>query len=685
MSRAQELDEKILVTESSANEKMEILVICRETQSLFTVEREKSMRVMSFGKVLVRDIEHSDFHRDHTEEFLSKCKENDFVCGEVKEAVQLLKADALEVRNKLTEVIKRVQERCEIKDMYDMDEVDKIAVVSRTREILHQGYKFGFEYHRDVVRLLETKMQSCKSEKCAFSLSLGIISFAKMWMTFVMERCERGRGLRPRWAAQGFEFLIIACDPTNSKHLTEIQFEEMKAMMDKCISHVIGLVCEPQRKRPSPRARKSSPANRPPAPTSPTTTKLSNSLSLSTKSLLQQNSLREDSLYSTPTNSQPASPDIIRKQTSCDNSDHGITINVPDLKNFTRPLRAIRVRDSINRLDMELENRLRDRNLIGQVKSLDSTDKHHIRARSVTFRWHRGMKIGQGRFGKVYTAVNNSTGELMAMKEITIQPGENRAIQKVAEELKIFEGITHKHLVKYYGVEIHREELLIFMELCSEGTLESLVELSGGLHEGMTRRFTVQLLSAVAELHKHGIVHRDIKAANIFLTNGANCLKLGDFGCAAKIQSNTTMAGELQGLVGTQAYMAPEVFTRTNTEGHGRAADIWSVGCVTIEMASGKVRMIDSCHAVLLILFIFSAPGISLTQMCRLCSKLEWDKDRKIRKHCPKRASTSWTSASSTTPKTDGQHRNCSFTTFAKYALIKHILFWYRFSFYDLH
>lgn len=103
-----------------------------------------------------------------------------------------------------------------------------------------------------------------------------------------------------------------------------------------------------------------------------------------------------------------------------------------------------------------------------------------------------------------------------------------------------------------------QEELLIFMELCPEGTLESLVELSGGLHEGLTRRFTAQLLMAVAELHKNGIVHRDIKPANIFLTDDRSCLKLGDFGSAVKIEAHTTMPGELKGYVGTQAYMAPE-------------------------------------------------------------------------------------------------------------------------------
>ena len=90
------------------------------------------------------------------------------------------------------------------------------------------------------------------------------------------------------------------------------------------------------------------------------------------------------------------------------------------------------------------------------------------------------------------------------------------------------------------------------MELCAEGTLEALVELSGGLPEGLTRHFTYQLLSGVAELHKHGIVHRDIKTANIFLVDGSNCLKLGDFGSAVKIQAHTTVPGELQSLVGTQ-------------------------------------------------------------------------------------------------------------------------------------
>lgn len=98
-----------------------------------------------------------------------------------------------------------------------------------------------------------------------------------------------------------------------------------------------------------------------------------------------------------------------------------------------------------------------------------------------------------------------------------------------------------------------QDKMLLFMEFCAEGTLENLINATeNGLPELLVRKYTCQLLCGVACLHEHGIVHRDIKPANIFLTQEGNCLKIGDFGCAAKIKSNSTMPGELQGFVGTQ-------------------------------------------------------------------------------------------------------------------------------------
>lgn len=426
VSRAEELDILTINLSDASGEsiKWELLKICRETQALFTVEREKSKKVMIFARALIRDIEHSDFHRDHTEEENGECKA-DHVCSAVKESIRSLKQDALMVRQKLTGIIERVQERCHIKHMSRMDDIDRAAVISRSKEILHQGYKFGFEYHKDLNRLLETKNESCKDSRCAFGLTVGVISFSKMWMTFVMERCERGRGLRPRWAAQGLEFLISACDPYNTKHLTDKQFDELKSMMDACISHVIGSIKEPERVRPSPRSRRSSPV---PNRTRTPTRSLSSQATAPTnqKSLFQQLSLKEESPVRTLLVTSP--PDTPCSQSSCEDISvsklENINLVIPEMSKNREGLKKNHIRDAVNRLDMELESNLRDKNLIGQVKDLKTSDTYHIRARKVTFRWHRGIKIGQGSFGKVYTAVNNSSGELMAMKEIAIQPGE---------------------------------------------------------------------------------------------------------------------------------------------------------------------------------------------------------------------------------------------------------------------
>lgn len=389
ISRSQELDHQIN-EKSDIDEdekKWQILTVCREIQSLFTLEREKTMRLMSFAKSLCRDIENEDFHRDHS-------GSDEIVCQVVKDAVLRLQKDVLSVRNKLTKIIERVQERCDIKYMVDMEEVDKMAILSRAREILHQGYKFGFEYHKDIVRLFEMKIVSCKDKSCEFNLSLGIINFAKMWMKFVTERCERGRGVRPRWATQGLEFLINACDPLHTRCLSESEFDDLKTKMDACISHVVGIGAEPEkiRKRASPRSRKISPGtNRPVTPTR----KLSPRVSVDHRTTyLSSISVKEE------TTSAPNTPEMVRKQKSCDHVDNCVTggtlLRVPRLNNFGPALRQIRVRDAVNSLDLELDKKLRHKNLIGQVKALSNFDKFHIRARSVNFSWHRGIKVSFG-------------------------------------------------------------------------------------------------------------------------------------------------------------------------------------------------------------------------------------------------------------------------------------------------
>lgn len=390
--RALELDQKIEKSPSYASyyeaDRWHVLTICRETQALFTIERENALKVLYFAKILCRDLENPDFHRDH------ECEgKTAIVCEAVKHAVTGIQESVLSVRHKLTKIIDLARARCEDVNP-DIDEADRLALLARTREVMHQGFKFGFDYHKEILRLFESKIATCKDKLCEYNLSLGIIHFAKMWMAFVTTKCERGRGVRPRWAAQGLEFLIAACDPSNTKHLTESEFDDLKSKMDACISHVVGIVSEPEKmkKRVSPRGRKVSPGTN--RALTPTRSGLSpRIIGDEQKSYIQQLSMKEEPVGAT---SAPNTPQMIRKQTSYDNDAHnssGSTLKVPKASTYSPALRQIRVRDSVNQLDLELERKLRDKNLIGQVKTLNTCDKIHIRARSVNFKWHRGIKV----------------------------------------------------------------------------------------------------------------------------------------------------------------------------------------------------------------------------------------------------------------------------------------------------
>ncbi|XP_053605518.1 mitogen-activated protein kinase kinase kinase 4 isoform X2 [Plodia interpunctella] len=420
------------------------------------------------------------------------------------------------------------------------------------------------------------------SAQWAGTVARAVIQFARRWMSFVVERCDTGRGLRPRWASQGLEFLMLACDPCNTKHLSEDEFKELEAQMDGCISHVVG-------SRRAPRLDRA-----PPSPRAPR------------KPKQQHCSLSGGTGVPAPP-TPPTEPDPLLSFQGVEFTSH-----------------SKRVMDAIERVERSREETLIERKAVGHVLSAP-VDSYEPKLRQLTFKWQRGLKIGAGTFGKVYTVVNTESGQLLAMKELSVGAGDRRALQRAANELRVLEGIVHPHLVRYYGCELHREEMLIFMELCVEGSLETLVATSGALPEPTVRRYTKQMLSAVTELHSRSIAHRDIKSGNIFLTNEGHCLKLGDFGCAVKIRANTTAPGELQGFVGTQAYMAPEVFMKSS--GHGRAADIWSLGCVVTEMASGKrpFSEYDSNYQIMFVVGMGGRPEIPTTlseegqHFCREC------------------------------------------------------------------
>nr|XP_023905736.1 LOW QUALITY PROTEIN: mitogen-activated protein kinase kinase kinase ANP1-like [Quercus suber] len=204
-------------------------------------------------------------------------------------------------------------------------------------------------------------------------------------------------------------------------------------------------------------------------------------------------------------------------------------------------------------------------------------------------RWRKGELIGCGAFGRVYMGMNLDSGELLAVKQVLI--AENSAskekaqahIRELEEEVKLLKNLSHPNIVRYLGTVREEETLNILLEFVPGGSISSLLGKFGSFPEAVIRTYTKQLLLGLEYLHRNGIMHRDIKGANILVDN-KGCIKLADFGASKQVVELATVSGA-KSMKGTPYWMAPEVILQT---GHSFSADIWSVGCTVIEMATGK-------------------------------------------------------------------------------------------------
>ncbi|KAI5802119.1 hypothetical protein FPQ18DRAFT_383141 [Pyronema domesticum] len=190
-----------------------------------------------------------------------------------------------------------------------------------------------------------------------------------------------------------------------------------------------------------------------------------------------------------------------------------------------------------------------------------------------------GDCLGKGAFGSVYRALNMGTGQTVAVKQVRLSDLPKSELRVIMLEIDLLKNLNHPNIVQYHGYSKTTDSLYIILEYCENGSLHSICKNFGKFPENLVGIYLTQILHGLLYLHDQGVIHRDIKGANI-LTTKDGLVKLADFGVATRTNGLSDSS-----VVGTPYWMAPEVI---ELAGASTSSDIWSVGCTVIELLEGK-------------------------------------------------------------------------------------------------
>ncbi|CAH8475631.1 unnamed protein product [Schistosoma rodhaini] len=197
--------------------------------------------------------------------------------------------------------------------------------------------------------------------------------------------------------------------------------------------------------------------------------------------------------------------------------------------------------------------------------------------------------IGSGTYGDVFKAVHRERRTLVAVKVMKIDLKDD--IRSICQEIHTLRECRHPNIVQFYGSYLRNNKLWICMEYCGGQSMQDIyLYTRRPLEEDCIAFVSRETLQGLNFMHNRGRIHRDIKGANILLTDDGH-VKVADFGVAAQL---STSIAKRTTLIGTPYWMAPEVASiESRGSGYDGKCDIWGVGITAIEYAELQPPMFD--------------------------------------------------------------------------------------------